>query len=99
MPELPVRCFEVQAKIKTRCSMHEQNPNRNEVVPRASLSHSFSIHVQESDTAADSTENCSQSEQVRELEAEVDALRRLVCHLLEKNERLRMRLQWFGGKL
>jgi hypothetical protein len=35
----------------------------------------------------------SQDQRVHALEAEVDALQELVCHLLEKNEYLRMRLQ------
>ncbi len=35
----------------------------------------------------------SQEQKVQALEAEVNALRGLVCHLLEKNEYLRMRLR------
>ncbi len=35
----------------------------------------------------------NQDQRVHALEAEVDALQELVCHLLEKNENLRMRLK------
>jgi hypothetical protein len=64
------------------------------------LSHSLSTQAQESDRRSDSSEICLNLEQrVNALEAEVDALQRLVCHLLEKNERLRMRVHWNGERL
>jgi hypothetical protein len=56
------------------------------------ISHSSSPLVeQESGSLNESpATNIGQEQRVRALEAEVKALQRLVCHLLERNESLRM---------
>ena len=57
-------------------------------------SHSFSGHVQESDTIGNLAEAFVDPDQkLRELQTELDGLQRLVCYLLEKNERLRTQVQ------
>lgn len=59
------------------------------------LSHSSSpVAEQEPRGLKDSPDTFTvQEERVRELEAKVSALQGLVCHLLEANERLRIRLR------
>ena len=66
----------------------------------SSLSQSFCIKTKEYDRHTVTPENyANPEEQVRKLEEEIEDLQRLVCHLLEKNERLRMRLQRYGENL
>ena len=55
---------------------------------------SFSSHVQESDTIENLAEDfIDQDQKLHELQTELDGLQRLVCYLLEKNERLRTQVQ------
>jgi hypothetical protein len=59
------------------------------------LSHSSSslvVQTLESRNGSPAT-NVSQEERVKALEAEINALQGLVCHLIERNEHLRMCLR------
>jgi hypothetical protein len=72
--------------------MGEENDNGDEAA--MSCPSHYSSSADQEQRCAGSEEGCiSQEVRVRELEAEVNALQGLVCHLLERNERLRMRLQ------
>jgi hypothetical protein len=72
--------------------MGEENDNGDEAAMLRSFHYSSPADQEQCD--AGSKEGCiSPEERVRELEAEVNALRGLVCYLLEKNECLRIRLR------
>ena len=66
----------------------------NEANQMLSVSHPFSLPNRKADRVDNPPNTSISTEQrVHALEAEITALQKLVCDLLEKNERLRMQLK------